>query len=501
MYKAFMPPDLLRLDPRFFCKALFKALDLDDRDFQFGMTKVFFRPGKFAEFDQLMRSDPENLRKLLIKVKKWLIRSRWRKVQWCALEVVKLRNKIIYRREALVCIQKNLRRHLAMKQHGPRIIGLKSVRTLKGQVRQISDMGGTLKKGRADFEEALDDLNAKIDKAVATIKISERIKKIEIDRIHQGLVDAINKELVGVRKRIEQERIAEEQEKLRKLQEEMESARKKKHEEEEARKRAEEEKALRAEMERQRKKEEEEERRLEREERDRNQAVALQKQLEEANTRYAQLQQQIEQERRDHELALRLAAESGSAVEELVRRGGAWSSAERRPSSISPTGPSEENGGVMNSVANVIGNGVKMVKKHDLSKWKYAELRDTINTSCDIELLEGCREEFHRRLKVYHAWKAKNKKKNSTFNEAMRAPNSIIDESNRSSMGTMKKAVTSTNHRYFRIPFVRPDGTAEGMVNPAHQGAKGWWYAHFDGEAWILFGGCCCFIKGKVKPC
>jgi len=26
--------------------------------------------------------------------------------------------------------------------------------------------------------------------------------------------------------------------------------------------------------------------------------------------------------------------------------------------------------------------------KYDLSKWKYSELRDTINTSCDIELLE-----------------------------------------------------------------------------------------------------------------
>ena len=29
-------------------------------------------------------------------------------------------------------------------------------------------------------------------------------------------------------------------------------------------------------------------------------------------------------------------------------------------------------------------------KKYDLSKWKYAELRDTINTSCDIELLGLC---------------------------------------------------------------------------------------------------------------
>ena len=30
-----------------------------------------------------------------------------------------------------------------------------------------------------------------------------------------------------------------------------------------------------------------------------------------------------------------------------------------------------------------------------------------------MELLEACREEFHRRLKVYHAWKSKNRKGNS----------------------------------------------------------------------------------------
>ena len=28
----------------------------------------------------------------------------------------------------------------------------------------------------------------------------------------------------------------------------------------------------------------------------------------------------------------------------------------------------------------------------------------------DMELLEACRAEFHRRLKVYHAWKTRNKK-------------------------------------------------------------------------------------------
>ncbi|MEQ2171509.1 Unconventional myosin-VI [Goodea atripinnis] len=64
-------------------------------------------------------------------------------------------------------------------------------------------------------------------------------------------------------------------------------------------------------------------------------------------------------------------------------------------------------------------------KKFELSKWKYAELRDAINTSCDIELLAACREEFHRRLKVYHAWKSKNKKRNAETEQ--RAPKSVMD--------------------------------------------------------------------------
>ena len=68
MYKKFLPPELARLDPRLFCKALFKALGLNEKDFKFGLTKVFFRPGKFAEFDQIMKSDPDNLSRLVEKV-------------------------------------------------------------------------------------------------------------------------------------------------------------------------------------------------------------------------------------------------------------------------------------------------------------------------------------------------------------------------------------------------------------------------------------------------
>lgn len=40
--------------------------------------------------------------------------------------------------------------------------------------------------------------------------------------------------------------------------------------------------------------------------------------------------------------------------------------------------------------------------------------------------LKACRHEFHRRLKVYHAWKAKNRKR-TTMDENERAPRSIME--------------------------------------------------------------------------
>lgn len=120
MYKSKLPPALARLDPRTFCKALFKALNLKESDFKFGITKVFFRPGKFAEFDQILRSDPEHLASLIARVKKWLIHSRWKKAQWCALAVIKLKNKIIYRRQCIITIQKNVRMWNCKKKFGPK---------------------------------------------------------------------------------------------------------------------------------------------------------------------------------------------------------------------------------------------------------------------------------------------------------------------------------------------------------------------------------------------
>jgi len=43
----------------------------------------------------------------------------------------------------------------------------------------------------------------------------------------------------------------------------------------------------------------------------------------------------------------------------------------------------------------------------------------------DIELLEACRAEFHRRLRMYHDWKQKNT--SQTQEPDFRAPQIILD--------------------------------------------------------------------------
>lgn len=89
MYEPYLPKELKTLLPRTFCEAMLHSLKLQDKDFKFGVSRVFFRPGKFAEFDRIMTSDNENLKKIVLNVKKWLVKSRWIKSQFCALSVIK----------------------------------------------------------------------------------------------------------------------------------------------------------------------------------------------------------------------------------------------------------------------------------------------------------------------------------------------------------------------------------------------------------------------------
>lgn len=186
-----------------------------------------------------------------------------------------------------------------------------------------------------------------------------------------------------------------------------------------------------------------------------------------------------QQETLDHELAVRIARENGSCDQ------------------VSPVL-------LPKSLTAPMAKGLNS-KYEYLTKWKYSELRDTINTSCDIDLLEACKAEFHRRLKVYHEWKARNAKNNNNNNglydaldpnhESDRAPacimqnsglmmsmngsggmsNRLIGSSIHATPGGLNASSKVTESRFFRIPFVRPS-----LIS----GQKGWWFAHFEGQ-WI----------------
>ncbi|XP_036049112.1 unconventional myosin-VI isoform X4 [Onychomys torridus] len=495
MYKKYMPDKLARLDPRLFCKALFKALGLNEVDYKFGLTKVFFRPGKFAEFDQIMKSDPDHLAELVKRVNLWLVCSRWKKVQWCSLSVIKLKNKIKYRAEACIKMQKTIRMWLCKRRHKPRIDGLVKVGTLKKRLDKFNEVVSALKDGKPEVNRQIKDLEISIDALMAKIK-STMMTREQIQKEYDALVKSSEELLSALQKKKQQE---EEAERLRRIQEEMEKERKRREEEERRRHKEEEERRMKLEMEAKRKQEEEE--RKKREDDEKRIQAEVEAQLARQREEESQQQAVLAQECRDRELALRIAQNESELISDEAQSDLALRSLSSCPATSKTNGarPQMTPEQIAKEMSEILSRGPAVqatkaaagTKKHDLSNWKYAELRDTINTSCDIELLAACREEFHRRLKVYHAWKSKNKKRNTETEQ--RAPKSVTDydfapflnnspQQNPAAQLPARQQEIEMNRqqRFFRIPFIRP---ADQYKDPQSK-KKGWWYAHFDGP-WI----------------
>ncbi|XP_045447182.1 myosin heavy chain 95F [Melitaea cinxia] len=443
MYRSYLPPKLHSLSPKVFCQAIVHSFGLSDKDYKFGVTRVFFRPGKYSEFDTIMRSDPENLKAIVDSVLAWLVKSRWRKGIFSVLSIVKLKNKLAYRRACLVTLQRTVRGHLARRRHGPRLRGLRKLRQLEPRLQDVLAAAAQLRDGRAAAQQRIAALRAAVGDACAAIKKNEKISPEEIDKLYTDLTKAVETQMTALQKAMIEQKNREEQERLRKLEAEMRAAEEAKRQEQERLRQEEEHRRLKAEMEARRKAEEAE--RALSEERDRAAALRLQREMEQAARDERDERERLEQERRDHEMAVRLARETNGHVEGSPPQ-------LRRSERVR------------------MQQALQGKQKYDLSKWKYSELRDTINTSCDIELLEACRHEFHRRLKVYHAWKARNARK-STLAEQERAPQSVLDAAKTPRL-PQKGDILGARHRYFRIPFVRPGGEER----------RGWWYAHFDGQ-------------------
>jgi myosin-6 len=479
MYKSVLPPELAALDPRTFAKALFKALGLNEDDFQFGVSKVFFRPGKFAEFDTIMKADPENLVALVGKVLQWLVKCKWKKVTWACVACIKFASKIRARGAAAIIMQNVVKMFLAKNVHRPRYLGIKELMTVTEQIEQMKETVNRMPKNKEKMLAQVDGVLKELEGAIDSIKTKMLISREEIKSMQEKLQKMIDKQLAAIKKEQEKQKLMEEAARLKKLAEEMEKARKEKEAAELARLKAAEEAKLRKEMELQAKKDaEEEEKRIEKE-RIKAEKEAAKKKAAGPTAEERRAQEEaamLEQERRDQELAMRLAMDAGA------NSSNALSEDAKSTAATMATGGAKRKAKTKTTTHTFANKKQEALhKKHDLSKWKYADLRDTINTSCDIDLLEACREEFHRRLKVYHAWKMKNMNKAKTKAET-RAPASLAAAAAGRAAAPRpppKKKTSDRPQRFFRIPFVRP-----GEKTPQKGAKKGWWYAHFDGQ-WI----------------
>lgn len=83
-----------------------------------------------------------------------------------------VKNKILYRRAALITIQKTVRGYFARKRHGPRIKGIQKIRGLDGKLKQLESIAGQLKKERDSSIKEINSLRSEINAAVTNIKVN-----------------------------------------------------------------------------------------------------------------------------------------------------------------------------------------------------------------------------------------------------------------------------------------------------------------------------------------
>ncbi|VDK79508.1 unnamed protein product [Litomosoides sigmodontis] len=426
LYKAYekiMPSRLAQLDPRLFCKCLFHVLGLNDVDFKFGQTKVFFRPGKFAEFDQF----------------NFVITSE--KVRG-AVQIIEIFKDASARSRSYGGLNQegaNLAATRTLEESAIwRLCMYQITNMLRERVMELEEILKHLSPAsQNEWSSVISELNTETQQLLRNIKVSDYKLMDSLKSRHELISQKINSTFSSLRERFEQYELRKIEEMEEKQRLEVEKERQRKLEEQNL----EQQRIERTRLEEQRKQEEEEYCR---------QQEILRKQNECEEKIKRQKNEELKREELDGEIARRLAREDCSL--QMV----------------------ENNALKEKSIGS---------SKYNLTKYKYVELRDIINTSTDTNLLLACKEEFHRRLQIYQQWRELNES-NSIERQANRIPMAVLASSSKNFSPHFSKN-NVTVQRYFKVPFAKP---ARGHVN-VHDISEvatshGMWYAHFDGQ-WI----------------
>ncbi|CAI2349946.1 unnamed protein product [Caenorhabditis sp. 36 PRJEB53466] len=431
MYEKRLPPNLARLDARLFSKCLFRALGLDQNDYQFGLTKVFFAAGKFAEFDQMMRQDPETMMELIAKVNGWLIKARWRKAQYGVWSAIKLKNKIAYRTNAIKKIQAWTRGYLVRKRFQKRLAVFRKACALLEQSKEMTDILGRLTEASQNkWRQSADGTTRDLEALVVKIKNGESVGEVEqAGKVYEQCVKRVDSMIADLKNQLKNDELAEMERRRR-------DAEEKERRKQEERAAAERERQARRKMEEDREKAQKA-----------YEAQLVAQKLKESEDREEERKkvEKEERERLDAMVSSRLATSDGVA---LV--------AEAAPA---PTSTGAKRG------------------KYDLTNWKYADLRDAINTSMDMELLVACKEEFHRRLRIYNEWKSRNSAQRDV--PPTRAPLAVFSQQSAVPSAPIVATGSSSSppvQRFFKVSFA----AGKGQKHTVPQ--NGMWYAHFNGQ-------------------
>lgn len=82
-----------------------------------------------------------------------------------------MKNKILYRRRALIIIQKTVRGYFVRKRHSPRIKGIRKIKQLDSKLKQLESIAGQLKRDKESSITKINNLGSEVNAAVIRIKV------------------------------------------------------------------------------------------------------------------------------------------------------------------------------------------------------------------------------------------------------------------------------------------------------------------------------------------
>lgn len=228
-----------------------------------------------------------------------------------------VKNKIRYRRKCIIVIEKNVRRFLVQKRYRPHFQSVKVIKQTKEHLNQIQPLIEKIqsKEDKTKFMQQLTLISQCIDRINQDCLVAKSdppiLNKAKVDKC----IDDIGHQIDSLIGKL-QTTLNEQEIRLKRVQEDMEAERRKKAEEEALKRRQDEIRLKKMELEEQRKLEVEKQAKLEEMESKEPTSLTSFYSLEILNAEDKQRQvdylKRLEQEKRDYELALRLAKDGGA---------------------------------------------------------------------------------------------------------------------------------------------------------------------------------------------